>query len=119
MSTPVHCLLLAAAVSLAACAATEPAAPLQIAPLAADWREHSRPLINEGEGLQIGTTSWRVPATLPAGRYVLVRDTPAGPVLVEGRRIDVDRDPSKEVHVMLPFGYSGVIAVEEGRLQAR
>jgi hypothetical protein len=114
-----RCLTLATALAatLAACA-TSSTQQEPLAALAPDWREHSAPLLNEGRGTDASTTAWRMPSTLPPGRYLLVRDTPAGPVMVEGRSVEVTRG-AERVHVMLPIGYSGVTAVDERSVLGR
>ena len=100
--------------ALSGCAVTGPAASSADAatPLAAGWQEHSRPLLQFGPGRQPGTTVWYVPTVLPPGTYEVISRHGDRARLVDGHRFSVDGSPAKDVRLILPFGYSGLEAVD-------
>ena len=101
--------------ALAAGCATGPAASSAAGavPLAAGWQDHSRPLIPFGPGRQPGTTVWHLPTVLPPGTYEVISRSGDSVRLVDGHRFTIEAaSPEKEVRLILPFGYSGIEAVD-------
>ncbi|MES2070082.1 MAG: hypothetical protein V4488_07020 [Pseudomonadota bacterium] len=87
--------------------------PMTSEQFTADWREHSKPLINQGPGLSPGTTSWRVPAILGRGYYRVIKRSGEHAELIDGYRFEVDANPGKEINLMLPAYYNNVEALNE------
>ncbi|MES2102534.1 MAG: hypothetical protein V4634_00835 [Pseudomonadota bacterium] len=103
--------------ALGACASPEQKTAAQAmtgnTQFAADWSEHSKPLFNQGPGINPGTTSWRVPSILPRGYYRVIQRVNGKPVIVDGYRFEIDSNVMKEIHLMLPVTYTSVEALDE------
>jgi hypothetical protein len=80
---------------------------------AANWQEHSKPLLNHGPWFSPGTTAWFVPSILPRGTYRVISRNGNDARLIDGYRFEVDTNPGKEIRLLLPAGYSRVEALEE------
>jgi len=95
----------------AALAATGAAVPITSDQFAPGWQSRAVHLFNEGPGIGPATTNWFVPALAPRGRYVLIDRKGDQAELIEGYRFEVDGNPTREIHMMLPPVYRDVQAI--------
>ena len=106
----VRALTIATALAATASAFAAPITSDQFAP---GWQAHAQPLIHQGAGpgRTTPTTDWFVPSLLPRGHYVLVSRHGDKAEVIDGLRFEVTGDAARDVHVIVPLGYSNVEAV--------
>jgi hypothetical protein len=68
-------------------------------------------MINMGPAPQLDKTKWRVPAILPAGRYVVVRRTGDTAEVIDGYQFEVKQGQIGDIYLFLRPGESDVEAV--------